>query len=102
MNCGLTLDDGPVIGWQESKGYGIMDYRFCKDLVGIAQKNDLPFQEGVFEFYGSDAGKTQKWLGIPSVLIGIPMMFSHNVPEISTLSGITQTANLIFAYLKQL
>ena len=66
----------------------------------IANKNKIQYQDGVFEFYGSDAGITQKHLGIPSALIGIPTMFSHNVPEISTLSGIEAAAELIFQYIK--
>ena len=52
--------------------------------------------------YGSDAGKTQKWLGVPSALIGIPVMFSHNVPEICTLKGIETAAELIYQYLKNI
>ena len=67
-----------------------------------AEKKRLPYQNGVFERYGSDAGKTQQWLGIPSALIGIPVKFSHNVPEICTLSGIESTAELIFQYLKEI
>ena len=98
----IELSKGPVIVWQDSGGKGVYDYQFCKKLVRVAEKNELPYQDGVFELYGSDAGKTQKWLGIPSALIGIPTMYSHNVPEISTLSGIEQAANLIFHYLRTL
>ena len=102
VSSDITLSGGPVIIWQEGKGYGVLDHEFCKDLTRIAEKNKINYQNGVFEFYGSDAGKAQKWLGIPSALIGIPTMFSHNVPEISTLSGINQAAELIFHYLKTL
>ena len=102
INCGLELNDEPVIVWQESKGYGILDYEFCKELVSIAEESGIGYQDGVFEFYGSDAGKTQKWLGISSALLGIPTMFSHNVPEISTIAGIKKTAELIFEYIKKL
>jgi len=98
----LKLRDGPVIVWQELSGRGILDYNICKELTAIAEKNDIEYQHGVFEFYGSDAGKTQKWLGLPSALIGIPTKFSHNVPEVSTLSGIESTAELIFNYIKDL
>lgn len=95
----LELHGGPVIVWQESRGYGILDYSFCKKLTETAEHNNLNYQNGVFEFYGSDAGKTQKWLGLPSALIGIPTKFSHNVPEVSTLSGIEDAAKLIYYYL---
>ncbi|MFO7797707.1 MAG: hypothetical protein ACQERB_16705 [Promethearchaeati archaeon] len=97
----LQLKGGPVIVWQESRGHGILDYSFCKDLTRTAEKYNIKYQNGVFEFYGSDAGKTQKWLGLPSALIGIPTKFSHNVPEISTLSGIVAAAELILHYLKE-
>ncbi len=102
IHSDLNLDGGPVIVWQEARGYGILDYNLCKKLVQTAEKKDLKYQNGVFEYYGSDAGKTQKWLGIPSALVGIPTKFSHNVPEISSLSGIENTAELIFQYLKSL
>ncbi|MBY8982078.1 MAG: hypothetical protein KGD57_03955, partial [Candidatus Lokiarchaeota archaeon] len=102
IHSDLKLDEGPVIVWQEGRGSGVLDYNFCKKLVQIAIENDIEYQNGVFEYYGSDAGKTQKWLGIPSALIGIPTKFSHNVPEISTLSGIKNTAELIYRYLKNI
>lgn len=98
----IELQGGPVIVWQESRGHGILDYKLCRDLVKTAEKNSMKYQNGVFEYYGSDAGKTQKWLGLPSALIGIPTKFSHNVPEVSTLSEINKAAELIFNYLKDL
>ena len=100
VHSGIKLNKGPVIVWQESFGTGVLDYKLCMNLTKVAELNKMPFQNGVFEFYGSDAGKAQKWLGIPSALIGIPTMFSHNVPEISTLTGIESAAELIFQYLK--
>jgi putative aminopeptidase FrvX len=102
VSSDIKLNNGPVIVWQDSLGKGVYDYKFCKDLSNIAEKNKIAYQNGVFEMYGSDAGKTQKWLGIPSALIGIPVKFSHNVPEISTLSGIEATAELIYHYIRNL
>ncbi len=102
IKSGITLKGGPVIVWQDSLGKCVYDYNFCKNLMEIAEKKSLSYQNGVFERYGSDAGKTQQWLGIPSALIGIPVKFSHNVPEICTLSGIKSTAELIFQYLKEI
>ena len=100
VSSDIKLNEGPEIVWQEAGGSGVFDYNLCKTLVEIADQNDLKYQNGLLEFYGSDAGKAQKWLGIPSVLIGIPIMYSHNVPEISTLSGIEEAAELIYQYLK--
>jgi putative aminopeptidase FrvX len=71
-------------------------------LQAVAEELNLKYQDGVCEFYGSDAGNAQKWLGIPSILVGIPVLYSHNVPEISTLSGIEAAATLIINYLKSL
>jgi putative aminopeptidase FrvX len=102
VNSGINLTNGPVIVWQDSSGKGVYDYEFCKDLTIVAEKNKINFQNGVFEMYGSDAGKTQKWLGVPSALIGIPVMFSHNVPEICTLNAIETAAELIYQYLKSI
>jgi len=100
VSSDIKLHDGAVIIWQEQGGSGVFDYQLCKTLVEVAEQNNLKYQNGVMEFYGSDAGKVQKWLGIPSTLIGIPGMFIHNVPEISTLSGIESASELIYCYLK--
>ncbi|MFW9820822.1 MAG: M42 family metallopeptidase [Candidatus Thorarchaeota archaeon] len=100
VSSDIKLNDGPVIVWQEAGGTGVFNYQICKTLVEVAKRNNIKYQDGVLEFYGSDAGKAQKWLGIPSALVGIPSMFSHNVPEISTLDGIEEAVELIFQYLK--
>ncbi len=100
VSSDIRLNEGPVIVWQEAVGSGVFDYQLCKTLVEVAEHKNIKYQNGVLEFYGSDAGKAQKWLGIPSVLIGIPIMYSHNVPEVSTLSGIEDAAELIYQYLK--
>ena len=102
VNSDIQLESGPVIIWQEGRGSGVFDYDLCSKLSEVAEKNQIQYQDGVVEFYGSDAGKAQKWSGIPSALLGIPVMFSHNVPEVSTLEGIENTANLIMQYLKTL
>jgi putative aminopeptidase FrvX len=100
INSDTKLNDGPVVVWQEAGGSGVFDYQICKSLVEVAEKNSIKYQDGVLEFYGSDAGKVQKWLGIPSALVGIPAMFSHNVPEVSTIDGIKDAVELIFQYLR--
>jgi len=102
VSSGIKLRGGPAIVWQERAGVGIFDYNACKKIVEVAEKNNLEYQDGVCEFYGSDAGNAQKWLGIPSILVGIPVLYSHNVPEVSTLSGIEAAATLIHNYLKNL
>ncbi|TFG07196.1 MAG: hypothetical protein EU539_05575, partial [Promethearchaeota archaeon] len=102
ISSDIKLEGGPVIVWQDSSGKGIYDYNICKRISEIADNNNIPCQDGVFETYGSDAGKAQKWLGIPSALIGIPTMFSHNVPEVTCLTQIEAAAELIFQYIKSL
>lgn len=101
VSSDTKLNEGPVIVWQEAGGSGVFDYQICKSLVEVAEQNNIKYQNGVLEFYGSDAGKAQKWLGIPSALVGIPAMFAHNVPEISTLECIEQAAELIYQYLRR-
>ncbi|MBD3197108.1 MAG: hypothetical protein GF317_18785 [Candidatus Lokiarchaeota archaeon] len=102
VHSNLSLNKGPVIVWQEARGKGILDYNYCKELMMVAEMTNIEYQNGVFEYYGSDAGKAQKWLGIPAVLIGVPTMFSHNVPELSSLNQISNTAKLLLNYLKSL
>ena len=100
VNSDIKLNDEPVIVWQEASGTCVFDYKLCRTLVEVAEQNNIKYQDGVLEFYGSDAGKVQKWLGIPSALVGIPTMFAHNVPEISTLDGIKNAAELLYQYLR--
>jgi len=100
VSSDISIEGGPVIVWQEGGGKGIFDYTLCKKFVNVAEKKEIKYQEGVLEFYGSDAGTAQKWLGISSILIGIPIKYSHNVPEVSNLNSIEQAAELVYQYLR--
>lgn len=101
LDCGGQLKKGPMITWAEAEGRGIFDYNLVRDMVLTAQNANLPFQQGVFEYYGSDAGILQKEFGIPSVLIGIPMLAGHNNLELIALSEIGKAADLIWTWLEK-
>ncbi len=102
VESGIKMDQGPALIWVENRGTGVLDYEMCNKFAEVAEKNNIAYQNAVTEFYSSDAGKAQKWLGIPSVLIGIPTIYSHNVPEVCSLSEIDAAAELIYHYIKQL
>jgi endoglucanase len=101
LDCGGNLKGGPMITWAEAEGRGIFNYDIAKEWVETAIESKLPYQHGVFEFYGSDAGLMQREFGIPSVLLGIPMLAGHNNLEIIALSQVGETVDLISAYLKR-
>jgi putative aminopeptidase FrvX len=101
IDCGSTLKGGPMIVWTESSGRGVFDYNLAKEFTQAGTQAKLPFQHGVMEFYGSDAGIIQSQLGIPSILIAPPLSMGHNVPEIMALSEIGKTVDLIWAWLSQ-
>lgn len=101
LDCGGQLKKGPMITWAEAEGRGVFDYNLVREMVIIAQNAKIPFQQGVFEFYGSDAGILQKEFGVPSVLIGIPMLAGHNNLELIALSEIGKASDLIWTWLEQ-
>jgi endoglucanase len=100
IGCGGSLKGGPMIVWTESQGSGVFHYPLAKSFVDAATQEELPFQHGVMEYYGSDAGIIQKELGIPSILIAPPLMMGHNVPEIMSLGEIGKCADLILAWIR--
>jgi endoglucanase len=101
LDCGGRLKGGPMIVWAESQGRGVFDYEIGKTMVSAAEAAHLPYQHAVFAFYGSDAGRIQAHYGIPSILIGVPLLNGHNNAEIIALSEIGKAADLIWAWLGQ-
>ncbi len=97
---GLEFTPATAIVWQDSLGRTIYNYQACSDLKHLAEKKGIPIQDATFQFYGSDSGHIQEALGIQAVLLGIPTLFSHNVPEVSRLDAIRNCAHLIIEWLK--
>jgi len=98
---GVEFTPATTIVWQDSSGRTIYNYQACSDIKQIADKKGILIQNATFQFYGSDAGHVQDVLGIPAVLLGIPVLFSHNVPEVSRLDAIRNCAQLVLEWLKQ-
>ncbi|HMF33574.1 MAG TPA: hypothetical protein VKK79_19280 [Candidatus Lokiarchaeia archaeon] len=98
---GLKFSAAPVIVWQDSAGRTVYNTRACESLKQVGQAADIPVQDATFQFYGSDSGHTQEALGIQAVLLAIPTLFSHNVPEVSRLDGARNCAALLKAWLLQ-
>ncbi len=97
---GLEFTPGTAIVWQDSLGRTIYNFQACSDLKQIAGKKGIPTQDAAFQFYGSDSGHAQEALGVQAVLLGIPSLFSHNVPEVSRLDAIRNCAQLVIEWLK--
>ncbi|OLS12337.1 MAG: aminopeptidase [Promethearchaeota archaeon CR_4] len=97
---GLEFTPSTAIVWQDSLGRTVYNYQACTDLKQIAGKKGIPVQDAAFQFYGSDSGHVQEALGIQAVLLAIPTLFSHNVPEVSRLDAIRNCAQLLIEWLK--
>ncbi len=97
---GLEFTLGTAIVWQDSLGRTIYNFQACSDLKQLAEKKGIPIQDATFQFYGSDSGHAQEALGIQAVLLGIPTLFSHNVPEVSRLDAIRNCAQLVIEWMK--
>jgi endoglucanase len=98
---GLKFSAAPVIVWQDSAGRTVYNTRACTALKQTGLAADIPTQDATFQFYGSDSGHAQEALGIQAVLLAIPTLFSHNVPEVSRLDGARNCAALLKAWLTQ-
>ncbi|MHA1731791.1 MAG: M20/M25/M40 family metallo-hydrolase [Promethearchaeota archaeon] len=97
----LELGKGPAVVWADRNGRNVYSYEVCKQFVEVANAQSIPFQHAVFEFYGSDAAHVQVTLGIPANLIGIPTLFSHNVPEVTSLEEVENCANLVTSWIRE-
>ncbi len=97
----VALGKGPVIVWQDHSGRNIYYYETCRQFAEVAEESGIPHQDAVFEYYGSDAAHVQISQGIPGNLLTIPTLFSHNVPEVTSLREIQDCARLLVAWVKK-
>ena len=91
----VEFSDKPVIVWQDSSGIGVYDSKICEFVKHVSQSIDMETQDGVFEYYSSDAQQVQKNCGIPSICLGIPIKYSHYPPEVVNLKSILNMSYLV-------
>lgn len=91
----ISLGKGPVIVYRDaSVHYNLGN---IKEFQNIAKTNNLPFQHGIFENYGSD-GSAMIMGGSQPNLIATPTRYSHMPFEMMHLDDFESTSKLLFHY----
>lgn len=102
MGCvgeGLSCNERQVSICVKDSG-GPYDYSMVTKLITLAKENKIDFATDVYPFYGSDADAAlSAGHDIKHSLIGAGVYASHGY-ERSHLDGVSNTFNLILAYIK--
>ncbi|MDR1467143.1 MAG: M42 family peptidase [Oscillospiraceae bacterium] len=90
------LSKGPLIGLAPS-----LSRRIADKFVGIADKNEIPYQ---FEVMGNKTSTNADVIGsnmsgVETFLISLPLRYMHTQCEVMDLEDIKNAINLIFSYL---
>lgn len=96
-DCG-EIGKGAMIGFSP-----ILDKNLSKELVNIAEKNNIPFQ---CEIMSGSTGTNADVLtlcesGIKGALISIPEKYMHQPCEVVDINDIESVSNLICAYISE-
>ncbi len=94
----VKLGDGPVIVYRDAAI--VYNVEVIRELRATAERNQVPYQHGIFEHYGSDsvamiAGGTK-----PN-LIAPPCRYSHMPIEMVHLDDLENTAKLLYHYVTE-
>ena len=91
----VSLGDGPVIAYRDS---GIVyNIDVIKELREAAERNNIPYQQAVFEHYVSDSTVMMSGGTRPNLLT-TPCRYSHSPVEMMHLDDIENTARLLYHY----
>jgi len=91
----VALGKGPVIVYRDSSIHYNLEN--IKEFHKIAADNNIPYQHGVFENYGSD-GSAMIMGGTQPNLIATPTRYSHSPFEMMHLDDLELTTKLLFHY----
>ena len=91
----INLGDGPVIVYKDVQAH--YDIEIIKKLRDIAEKNEIPYQHGVFTNYGSDSGAMIKG-GVKPTLIAPPCRYTHSPYEMVHEDDLENTVTLLYHY----
>lgn len=92
----IKLGKGPSIGIAP-----ILDADFTKELVNVAQSNNIPYQHDVMgRTTGTNADHiTITGKGVKTALISIPLRYMHTANEVVNLKDVENTGRLIAEYI---
>lgn len=97
VKCG-TIGGGCMIGFSP-----VLDRELSERLVGIAEKNNIPYQREVMS--GSTGTNADRFSvnrgGVKAATLSIPLKYMHTPVEVISSSDVENTAQLIAAYVKE-
>jgi len=91
----ISLGDGPVIVYRDASI--VYNVETIKELRGVADKHEIPYQHGIFEHYGSDSSAMIGGGTRPSLLC-VPCRYSHSPVEMIHLKDIENITQLLYNY----
>lgn len=95
----VEIDKGPIIAVGPNIHTGLRKY-----IVQVAKEYEIPFQlEAKPGLTGTDATEIQvSRLGVPTLLISIPLLYMHTPIETISITDIKRTGRLIAIFLSKL
>ncbi|HUS78442.1 MAG TPA: M42 family peptidase [Patescibacteria group bacterium] len=94
----VKLGKGPVMAYRD--GAIIYNVKTIRELVATAERNGIPYQQAVFEHYGSDSVAMIAG-GARPCLVATPTRYSHSPFEMMDLGDIEQTVKLLSHYVTE-
>jgi endoglucanase len=92
----INLGDGPVIVYKDNRIH--YNIEVIKELKATAEQNNIPYQHGVFIYYGSDSGAMIAGNTKPN-LLAPPCRYSHLPIEMIHEKDLENTVELLYHYL---
>ena len=91
----VKLGGGPVIVYRDASI--IYNVETIRELRGVAEKNGVPYQHGVFEHYGSDSTSMIAGGARPNLLC-VPCRYSHSPVEMIHMGDMENLVRLLYHY----
>jgi endoglucanase len=91
----IKLGAGPVITYRDAAI--VYNVETIRELREVAERNDIPYQHGIFEHYGSDSAMMVAGDARPSLLC-VPCRYSHSPVEMIHLSDVENMVKLLYHY----
>lgn len=91
----IKLGEGPVIAYKDAGTHYNME--IINELRASADRNEIPYQHGIFEHYISDSAHMIAG-GAKAALVCTPTRYSHSPIEMIHLNDLEQLVQLLVAY----
>jgi endoglucanase len=91
----VKLGAGPVLVYRDASI--IYNVETIKEMRGVAEKNGVPYQHGIFEHYGSDSASMMAGGARPGLLC-VPCRYSHSPVEMIHLGDVENLVKLLYHY----